>query len=864
MKYHRITGDSDRKDVYDPQRALEKAAIHAGHFMFNKEKRSKHWKCITKYYLKKNWRNETMKAVIMAGGKGTRLRPLTSNTPKPMVPLLDRPCMEYTIELLKKYGITEIAVTLQFIPEAIRQYFGDGADWGVQLHYFEEDVPLGTAGSVKNAEEFLDETFIVISGDAVTDFNLAKAIAFHRQKEAVATLVLTRVENPLEFGVVMTDEQGSIIRFLEKPSWGEVFSDTVNTGIYIVQPEIFEYMKKGCEFDFSKDLFPLLMAGKRPLYGYVAEGYWSDIGNLTQYRQTQFDMLEGRVRLDIQGTELSPGIWIGENTAVSTGVSLAAPCYIGRNCVLEDHAAIGGFSVIGGGSLIRSNVSTERSVLWKNTFVDQGAELYGATLCRQVKVGAGAVIQEGAVLGDGSKVGMKSTIQAGVKVFPNKVVANHVSLNQSLIFGETVSKGLFGSAGIKGVYNTEITTGFADRLARAYGTALPAGSSVAVGHDASPFSSLLAESFISALQSAGIHTCHFGNVTSSVTRYGTQFYGCAGGMLIRRCSENEYVFEFFDEKGLPISKAMERKIENSYYQEDCRFVYSQKLGKRFMHSDVGVFYRDNLLDVVNKEHIRSMNYKVVIQFDYRNLNHIIPELLEELGCRVIQLNRLTFGNEDIARLVRTYEADFGIALDANAQRIDLITEQGDVVKEEILSLLQLLIQIECERKHTLHVPVHLSDIAEAVAKPYNRRVVRTKVDMRSIMEGSEHLGYHIYYDGLYTLVQIMQMMASQSKSLSQLVESIPDFTLLKKHVDCPWSEKGKVMRFLMEETQGKQVELIDGIKVYHDEGWTLILPDGEQPTFQIYSNAASRKQAEELALFYTKKIVDYHRMKQSV
>ncbi|MBR2569473.1 MAG: nucleotidyltransferase family protein, partial [Paenibacillus sp.] len=238
-----------------------------------------------------------MKAVIMAGGKGTRLRPLTLNTPKPMVPLLNRPCMEYIIELLKRHDIHQIAVTVQYLPEVIRNHFGDGSAYGVELYYAEEDTPLGTAGSIKNAAEFLDETFIVISGDALTDFNLRQAIDYHKDKDALATMVLTQVDSPLEYGVVMTDESGRVTRFLEKPSWSEVFSDTVNTGIYVLEPEILDWIPANCSYDFSLNLFPELLSNNKALYGYVAEGYWSDIGNLQQYRKSQFDMLDGHVHV---------------------------------------------------------------------------------------------------------------------------------------------------------------------------------------------------------------------------------------------------------------------------------------------------------------------------------------------------------------------------------------------------------------------------------------------------------------------------------------------------------------------------------------------------------------------------------------
>ncbi|TEB04672.1 D-glycero-alpha-D-manno-heptose 1-phosphate guanylyltransferase [Pelotomaculum schinkii] len=221
-----------------------------------------------------------MKAIIMAGGEGSRLRPLTCGRPKPMVPVLNRPIMSHIVALLNEHGFTNIGVTLQYQPEVIKDYFGNGAEYGVNLRYFVEESPLGTAGSVKNAGGFLDQTFLVISGDALTDLELSKALEFHRKQGAMATLVLTRVECPLEYGVVITSDNGRITQFLEKPGWGEVFSDTVNTGIYVLEPEALDYFAPGEKFDFSKDLFPLLLREKKPLFGLVLPGYWCDVGTL--------------------------------------------------------------------------------------------------------------------------------------------------------------------------------------------------------------------------------------------------------------------------------------------------------------------------------------------------------------------------------------------------------------------------------------------------------------------------------------------------------------------------------------------------------------------------------------------------------
>jgi len=221
-----------------------------------------------------------VKAVIMAGGEGTRLRPLTCTRPKPMVPVANRPVMAYALELLSRHGLREAAVTLQYLPRHITDYFGEGEDWGIRLHYFLESSPLGTAGSVKNAAAFLDETFLVVSGDALTDLSVEEAVRFHRERKALATLVLTTVDNPLEYGVVITDSDGRIRRFLEKPGWGEVFSDRVNTGIYVLEPEVLQYIPSDRPFDFSRDLFPLLLREGLPLYGCLLRGFWCDIGSL--------------------------------------------------------------------------------------------------------------------------------------------------------------------------------------------------------------------------------------------------------------------------------------------------------------------------------------------------------------------------------------------------------------------------------------------------------------------------------------------------------------------------------------------------------------------------------------------------------
>src|SRR5215211_7907337 len=319
-----------------------------------------------------------MKAIIMAGGQGTRLRPLTSNQPKPMIRIANLPCMEHIVNLCARHGFTDIGVTLQFMPEEIQDYFGDGSDWGVNVHYSIEDAPAGTAGSVKMAEEQLGlhgERLLIISGDALTDADLTQVVRFHEEKDTEVTMVLKSVENPLDFGIVITEEDSRISRFLEKPAWGQVFSDTVNTGIYLLEPSVMDEIPEEGEYDFSKELFPRLLDDGRPIFGYVSEDYWEDIGTLEQFAGAQRDVLDGKVEgVRPPGTRLRENIYVGRRAQVDDD-ELEGPAVIGANVRVGEGAKISPYSVIADNVVVSAGATVERSVVAEGTYIGEGAEL---------------------------------------------------------------------------------------------------------------------------------------------------------------------------------------------------------------------------------------------------------------------------------------------------------------------------------------------------------------------------------------------------------------------------------------------------------------------------------------------------------
>src|SRR5205823_2738642 len=336
----------------------------------------------------------------MAGGEGTRLRPLTSNQPKPMVPIVGKPCMEHILELVREHGFEDVIVTVAFLPQAIRSYFGDGESLGLRMEYSVEETPLGTAGSVRLASDRLDDTFLVISGDALCDIDLRRLVEVHKEKGAAVTIGLKSVDNPLEFGIVVTDDDGRVERFLEKPSWGQVFSDTINTGIYVLEPEVMRHVPTDRPYDFSKELFPLLLEMGRPIYGRVCEGYWQDVGDLDQYRQANFDALDERVRLNVPGIQLRGNIWLGEGVDIEDAERIEGPAFVGNYCRISPEASVGAYSVLETSVTLREGARIARSVIDASTYVGQSAVVEGAIVGRRCEIRPHVRIQEGVAIGD--------------------------------------------------------------------------------------------------------------------------------------------------------------------------------------------------------------------------------------------------------------------------------------------------------------------------------------------------------------------------------------------------------------------------------------------------------------------------------
>jgi mannose-1-phosphate guanylyltransferase/phosphomannomutase len=813
-----------------------------------------------------------MRAVLMAGGSGTRLRPLTCDLPKPMVPIVNRPIAEHIINLLKRNGITEVIATLHYLPDIMRDYFQDGSDFGVQMTYaVEEEQPLGTSGCVKNIEELLHDTFLVISGDSLTDFDLRAAIAFHKAQKAKATIILTRVPNPIEFGVVITDSNHRITRFLEKPTTSEIFSDTANTGTYILEPDVLQYLPPNQESDFSKDLFPLLLAAGEPLYGYIAKGYWCDVGHLDAYREAQYACLEKRLTLDFAYPEQSTGLWVGHNTYIDPSARIERPVLIGHNCRIGPRVHIEAGTILGDNITVGADANLKRPIIANGVIIGEEAHLRGCIISRGTRVDRRAHILEGAVVGSLSSVGEEAQISPGVRVWPSKKIESGAILNINLIWGNMAQRNLFGQQGVSGLANIDITPEFAVKLGAAYGSTLKPGAMVTVSRDQRAISRMVSRSLIAGLMSTGVGVQNLESTAIPLARTIIPAQNVEGGIHVRLHPDrpDSILIEFFDPKGINISKAKEKKIEGVYFKEDLRRVAISEIGTMSYASQMLEAYSQSFERQLNVEAVRMSRAKVVIDYVYAVSGAILPRLLAKFGCDAVvlnaSLNQIAVSNESregllmqLGHVVEAVKANFGVQVSANGEQLILVDEGGLPIRGETLTALMVDMMLTAYPRNKIVMPVQVSSAVEQIARRHDAQVIRTKANPTALMEacqanqgvvlgGSGETGFifpqlHPGFDAMFCIAKMIEMLTVQERSLEQVRAELPRVWYKSYTMRCPWTVKGALMRHLVETHPAEELELIDGVKIINrqNDNWVLILPDAEEPIVHLYANSEDR------------------------
>ena len=812
----------------------------------------------------------------MAGGEGTRLRPMTANQPKPLLPVANRPIMEHVLRLLRRHGFTDTVVTVQFLAALVRNYFGDGEDFGMNLQYATEEMPLSTAGSVKNAEDALrDEPFVVISGDALTDIDLTAMMRFHKEKGALVTVGLTRVPDPLEFGIVITDEDARIQRFLEKPTWGQVFSDTVNTGIYVMEPEVLAEIPPEESVDWSADVFPALLKRGAPLFGYISDSYWEDVGNHENYMKAQVDVLARRVNADIAGFEVSPGVWVAEGAEVDPEAVLTGPLCIGDYAKVEAGAHLREYTVIGSNVVVKEGAFLHRAVVHNNVYVGQGATLRGCVVGKNTDVMRLARIEENAVVGDECVIEPEAYLSAGVKVYPFKTIEAGAVVNNSVIWESRGNRTLFGQRGVSGLINVEVTPELCVRLASAYATTLKKGSTVTTSRDVSRAARTLKRAIQGALNASAINVVDLEAQPLPVARFETERADYSGGIALRTTPGDVQSIDiiFLDERGAELSQTSQRKLERVFSRQEYRRAFPGEIAELTYPPRVVEWYTRELLRCVDMSAVRDSGMKVVADCAGGTTSLVMPSLLGRIGVDVLVLNnglnevsptetvaQLRAGLQRLSEVVSSSRASFGVRFDPVGERIRIVDEKGEMVSDE-RALLVVLDLVAAERKTgRVALPVTTTRVAEQVCRFHGVEVNWTPTSMDALTQAAaaddvifaaDGRGGFVVpeftrtVDGIATFARLIGLVARTRLTLSQIDARIPDAHLLRRSMPTPWAAKGGVMRTVVEAAGTREVDTTDGVRVVEpDRGWVLVLPDPADAVTHLWAEGTDADTAQ--------------------
>ena len=821
-----------------------------------------------------------MKAVVMAGGEGSRLRPLTSTMPKPLVPVAGRPIMEHILLHLRRHQLRDVVATVQYMGASIRNYFGDGSEQGVALTYSVEDSPLGTAGSVMLARQQLNETFVVISGDSLTDIDLGAAARFHRERKAIATIVLKPVPNPLEYGVVVVDEGGAVQRFIEKPSWGEVISDLANTGIYILDPAVFDFFRPGEVTDWSGDVFPKLLKEGEHVFGWVADGYWEDVGSHSAYAKANFDCLEGKVKVQMPGERVGESTWIHPDAEVDPGARVDGPAFIGAGAKVRAGSWINGPAVIGAYTTVDSGVKVSNSIVWDHSYVGLNSRLRGTVVCRGVTVKNGCLLEEGSVIGSECTIGAGSTINANVRIWPNKDVEPGAVVHESIIWAGSWKRGLFSSYGLNGLINIEITPEFASRLGAAIGALTPKGTEIAFARDYTRSARMIGRALMSGMISSGTHVIDLSVLPAPAARYWARHnHMSAVAVQTSPVDPRSADIRIFDDLGLDIDKRNERKLEGLFFREDIRRVSHYEMGRITRRDSQTERYMLDMLAKLDVETVRGAAFKVVIDYNNGASAMVLPEILRELNCAVIPLNAApaeivleqddaTFRAhlQEIGVITAAVKAKLGVFIDTPGERCFLVDETGAVLDHD--AAFAVLAEAALGAKTGMVLgPASTSLAFSMIADRFNSRFVPTKITPGAVLRAAQHAeavlasdgagGYcwpdfALSFDAIFTVARLLELLAQSGTSLAALHSEVPEVTHRTAVEFCPWEVKGRVMRTMMERHLRDRVDLTDGVKVFVDDGWVLVAPDADRPEYYVIASTLDPAHADRLVDEYSR------------
>ena len=750
----------------------------------------------------------------MAGGEGSRLRPLTCDIPKPMARLCGRPIIEYILDLLHEHGVDHAAVTLRYLPDRIVENFPKEAYKGIGLTFIEEDEPLGTAGSVKNATEHTDNEILVISGDAMCDFDLTDAIARHHETKADVTILAKKVGDPREYGLIKTDEEGRITAFIEKPAFSQAVSDLANTGIYILSRRALDLIPGDMTYDFAKNLFPLMLERGMKLMCWEGAGYWCDIGDLGSYVQCQRDMLGGKVRCDIRGRDEGRGLLVAEK-APHGDYAVEPPVYIGRGVRIEDGARIEAGSVLDDGCYVGRGARVSGSVALQNCHISRRARLTGALVCAGATVKAGAMLFEGSAVGAGAVIGEKAVVNAGVKIWNKKSVPGSATVSEHVKLGGE-NRGYFDEDGITGQVGVELTPEFCARIGSAMGTLYP-GARIGVGASPNRSAAALRDAVEAGIQSTGAGVMDFGENFQAQFEFCMNFCGLTAGVYVN--GDSRAFLRVVGAGGLPATRELERGVEAVLSRGEFTRAAWDEVGDKVEMTGMAPLYRSQLIRFAPKglsglsARVRCKN--VVAQ-------SLLREVLYKLGC--------------------VDGGDFVLELSAQGDKVRAYDPaMGYIPHHKVLSLCA---GWQMERGEDAAVPFDapraLEDMAARAGRELRRYFICPADD--SDAEARKLAKVQMWSrDGLMQAVLLLHI-ARRAGGVRALLTGLPEYEMHSRTVETG----GNPARFLRQLDTQRSDRITEGVVVRRENGIVLVRPLKRGSGIKIMAEARSAEIASEL------------------
>ncbi len=777
--------------------------------------------------------NKPVEAIILAGGKGTRLAPLTEDTPKPLLKVMGKTVLENVFDRLIDCGVRRASVTTMYLPwqiEALGQSYGT-----LQLNYVREQAALGTAGAVKNAYSGESDTVIVLSGDGLFDFDLKKALDFHFEKNAEVTIVTYNTENPLEYGVVLYDSDGRISRFAEKPPWAQVVSGMVNTGIYIINKNIIDRIPAKTEYDFAKQLFPLLLAGKCDLYAYEAKGAWHDIGNLDSYFAANCAALDGKIS-GLKNTGFT------EKELRDKNIEIEMPVFVSKKAVIGQNVKLGAYTVIGDNAVISDNCDIACSVIGDAAVLGMGCGIYGTLIGRGTKLGENCVTSEGCA------IGANATAEDSV-IFPKYSFvhsASHISGNERLTgHSSAKEKVLFGEHGIKCDINETnpehlMRIGYSVSVAAA-GHKSKGSVRIGVMCDENLQSGRISEIILSGIQWAGVRSVKFGAGFEALARFASLEFVTDYLIYVNRSSDGDVNISVFDEYGLDTSDSFEREMSRVFFGPD-EYTPPEKYYETDKFENILFLYYSELV----KECKKQLSAKTLEGFECCLADEGEVKAFSPAHTAIWAINELG------GKVTTNHNKEFGcFHIDSTGTKCEY--KLKGVTYDGVHMDAILLMAKTSEQKKELVIPCNAPDALKSAAKKsgYTVEEYAPSAERKEKFFTKETFRKNLFLnDGVFKILHFAVLLKNKNTNAENLSKDLPNFEIYSKRIDASTNRASVMQRLAKLSAQVKTDESqskknTEGIRLVLSNGSVTVIP-GKISGFKIISEAKSIEAAKEL------------------